>query len=154
MDWNTEIFSLPADWTYEDFQQLSERSREGFLHDSGHNLVVNAGLDQIVNLMIGANTSSFTYCGVGSSSTAAAAGDTDLTTAIGSRLAITNRYLVSTGQAHFDTFYGSASNNGTWLEVGIFNASSGPTMLNHKIISSFTKDSTKSAVVAVTVTLS
>lgn len=153
VDYNVEVFSLPADFTYEDYQRLTEREREGYLHERVHNLVLNAGLDQIVDLMIATDTSSFTHCGVGSSSQAAAAGDTDLITAIGSRVAVTNRYKVSTGEAHFDTFFSSSANAGTWQEVIIANASSAGDALNRTVISSFTKSSSNSAVVAVTVTL-
>lgn len=153
LDYNVEVFSLPADWTYADFQALSDRAKEGFLHERGHNLVVNAGLDQIGNLILGINTSSFTHCGVGSDGTAAAAGQTALTTQIGSRVSVTSRYLVSTGAAHFDTFFDSSTGAGTWLEVGLFTASSGGTMLARKVISSFVKSTSNTAVVAYTVTI-
>lgn len=149
--YNVEVFALPPDFTYEDYLALSERHREGYLAERQHNLVVNAGLDQLGNLVLGINTSSFTHCGVGSSNTAVAAGQTDLQTGI-TRIAVTNRYLVSTGAAHFDSFFSSATGNGTWLEVGLFTASSSGTMLNRTVIASFTKDTTKSAVVAITVT--
>jgi len=151
---NVKIYSHPADFTYEDFKKLTEKEKEECLVFAGDNLVVNAGLNQIVALLIATNTNSITYCGVGSNSTAVTAADTDLNTAIGSRLAITNRYAGTTGVGHFDTFYSSSSNNGTWLETGLFDASSSGNMICRKIISSFVKSSTNTATVAWTLTLS
>lgn len=151
---NVKIYSHPSDFTYQDYQLLSERAKEASLVDEGKNLVVNAGLNQIVQLLIGGNTNSITYCGVGSNSTAVTAADTDLNTAIGSRLSITNRYAGTTGVAHFDSFYSSSSNNGTWLETALFDASSSGDMICRKIISSFVKATTNTATVAWTLTIS
>src|SRR5689334_24449295 len=100
-NYNVEVFSLPPDFTYEDYLLLSERSREGYLIDRGHNLTTNAGKDQIAGLMCGTQTASAGYCGVGSSSTVEASTQTDLVSSI-ARVAITNKYVISTGSAHFD----------------------------------------------------
>lgn len=112
------------------------------------NLVVSAGLAQIVNLMIGVNTNSFNYVGVGSGSSTPVAGNTDLGTAISPRQTVTSRYLVGSTEAHWDTFFSTSQNNGTWNESGIFDASSSGDMLCRKLFgASFTKDTTKTATI-------
>lgn len=142
--------------TFDDYLKLKQKDRldrVAIHHDIGDNLVVNAGLDQIGNLILGINTNSFTHNGVGTDGTAAAAGQTALLGQI-TRVAVNSRYLVSTGAAHFDTFYDSSTGNGTWLETGLFTASVSGTMLARKVIASFTKSTSNTAVVAYTVTFS
>lgn len=146
-----ELYVLPATFTFQDYQNLTELEKKQYLWDEGDNLVVNAGADQLVNLMIGVNTNSFTKNGVGSSGTAVSAAQTALVAQIGSQLTVTSRSLESTGKAHFDTFYGSGDNAGTWLETGIFTA--GAVMLCRKVIASFVKTTSNTAVVAWTITL-
>lgn len=139
--------------TFDDY--LSERKRrQGRIYqDVGHNLIVDAGSNQIGNLCVGANTNSFTHNGVGSSTTAVAAGQTDLQTPI-TRIAVTSRYQVSNA-SHFDTFWDSATGNGTWNETGIFTAISSGTMGSRKVLSSpFTKSTANTATVAWTWTIS
>jgi len=109
------------------------------------NLVVNAGLYQIIDLIIGASDADFTHCGVGSGSNPPAAGDTDLQTPIGDRKVITERFR-STNKGTFSTFFGSADNNGTWREAGLFTALSGGTMLCRALLASpFEKTTAKTA---------
>lgn len=154
---NVEVWGFDAK-DFETVKQLVETrqyrqlDRLATYHDDGKNLVVNAGADQIANLICGVNTSSFTHCAAGSNSTAVAASDTALNTQIGSRVSVGYRYLESTGKGHFDTLFGTSDANGTWLETGLFTASSGGTMLARKIISSFVKSSTNTAVIAWTIT--
>lgn len=143
------VTGFKADYvkTFDDY--LSERKRrQGRIYsDFGDNLIVDAGSAQIGNLCIGANTNSFTHNGVGSSTTAVAAGQTDLQTSI-ARLAVTSRYQVSNA-SHFDTFWDSATGNGTWNETGIFTAISGGTMGSRKVLGSpFTKSTSNTATVA------
>lgn len=111
------------------------------------NLIVNAGLYQIIDLIIGASDADFTHCGVGSGSTPPAAGDTDLQTPIGDRKVITERFR-STNKGTFSTFFGSADNNGTWRESGLFTALTGGTMLCRALLASaFEKTTAKTATV-------
>lgn len=75
-------------------------------------------------------------------------------TIIDSGVTITNRYR-SGSVAYFDTFFSTTSNNGTWAETGIANASTGSDLLcRRKFSATFTKTSANTAVVAWTVTLS
>lgn len=121
-------------------------------YEKKDNLVVDAGMQRTIDLWIGDVTGKWTHCGVGSGTTGAASGDTDLETAIG-REAITDDYR-SGLEAHFDTFFSTSAQNGTWEETGIFSASSGGTMLCRKTFAStFTKSTSNTALIAWTVTL-
>lgn len=122
--------------------------------DTEHNLVVNAGLDHICNLLLAASSAtSFTHCAVGSNSTVVVATDTALNTQISTRKTIISRYLVSTGNANFYTFFEKADNAGTWLETGLFTAAAAGTMLARKIITSFAKTTSNAAVILWTITV-
>ena len=151
---NVKLFELPAHFTYDDYQTLQKYNElDKYMIDHGDNLVVDAGLAQIVDLMIGTDTSSFTHCRVGSGTNTPAAGDTDMQTIIGTGLTVTNRYR-SGAIAYFDTFFSTTSNNGTWNETGIANASTGSDLLcRRKLASSFVKASTNTAVIAWSITL-
>lgn len=141
--------------TFDDYlrlKKLGQLEKHTIYKDLGDNLVVNAGLNQIIALIIGSNTTSWGYCGVGSSSTAVTATDTDLNTPI-ARIAVTSPYQVS-NVGHFDTFFSVSQGNGTWNESGIFTASSGGIMLCHKVLgSSFVKSSSNTANVSWQITL-
>jgi len=145
---NVSLYELPPDFTYDDFEKLE--NKEKYLKDRGDNLAVDTGLQQILLLMIGSNTNSFTLCDVGSGSTAAAVTDTALETSIGTNT-INARYRIG-NTGYFNTFFGKNDENGTWAETGLFNASS--VMLCRRLLSSpFVKSTSNSAVVAWTITL-
>ena len=63
---NVKLYSYPANYTFDKIQKLTESEKNEYLIDKGDNLVVDAGLAQIVDLMIATDTSSFTHCRVGS----------------------------------------------------------------------------------------
>lgn len=150
---NVKLYSFPANFTYEDVKRLRENGElEKYLVDEGKNLVVDAGLQQIIDLMVGKNTTSFTHCSTGSGTNTPAAGDTDLQTSLG-RVAISERYRSGLSAA-FDTFFVAGDNNGSWNETGIHTAASGGTMLcRRKFGATFTKASTNTALIQWTVTL-
>jgi len=138
------IYSLPPDFTYEDFKKCD---KEKYLVDRGENLVVDMGLRAILNLMTGQSTSYFNYCGVGSGTTAAAADDTDIETAIGSRVAVNDSWRGGLS-GYWYTFFDKNTCNGTWTESVIANASSGGDILcRRKFISSFVKSTSNAGVV-------
>ena len=126
------------------FLRLQVKDKDGnLLQDTGfsENLVTNAGLAAIAGLV--GNTGSitaFTYLAVGTSSTAAAASQTTLVaeitdTGLARASATVSR---STTTATNDTlqfdYVWTASGSKSILEVGVFNASSGGTMLARKVI--------------------
>ena len=43
---NVKLYELPPDFKYDDFKKLEDKNR--YLIDSGDNLVVDAGLQQII----------------------------------------------------------------------------------------------------------
>ncbi len=152
---NVELYEFPADMTYDKYLKLKETGdHKRYIKDKGDNLVVDAGLAQIVDLMIGTDTSSFTHCRVGSGTNTPAAGNTDMQTIIGVGVTVTNRYR-SGAVAYFDTFFSTSANNGSWEETGIANASTGSDLLcRRKFSSTFTKTSSNTALVAWSITLS
>jgi hypothetical protein len=94
------------------------------------------------------------YLGVGSGTTAFAIGQTDLITPAG-----TNPRKVATASRvgpviTFVATYSTADANIAWEEVGIFNASSGGTMLARKVEALGTKVNTQTWVLTVTATFS
>lgn len=162
---NVEAFIFPADRirNYNDYLLLggspafpTYRSivahSIAIQYERKDNLVVDAGMQRTIDLWIGDVSGAFTHCGVGSGTTAPVAGNTDLETPIG-REAITDSYRSGLG-AHFDTFFSTSAQNGTWEETGIFSASSGGTMLcRKKFDSTFTKSTANTALIAWTITI-
>ena len=141
---NVSIYSLPPDFTYEDFKKCN---KEMYLIDKGKNLVVDMGLKAILNLMTGQSTEYFNYCGVGSGTTVAAATDTDIETAIGSRVAVNDAWRGGLS-GYWYTFFDKNTCNGTWTESVIANASSGGDILcRRKFNSSFVKTTSNAGVV-------
>jgi hypothetical protein len=132
-----------------------------------HNLLLNAGITRILNLLIGAGGTAFnnanTRVGVGNSSTAEAAGQTDLQAAAGS----SNRYFnmadasnpsVSGQTMTVVSTFASANGNFTWSEWGIDNGSTAGTtvtapLLNRRVAAMGTKTSGATWALTVTITL-
>ena len=118
--------------------------------DAGRNALVQAGIGAAVTAFNNANS----YIGVGDSTTAFAAGQTDLQ-------ATTNKVRkvqdagYPQGAANVITWrstFGTADANFAWNEWGVFNGSSGGTMLNRKVESLGTKTNTQTWQFTVTLT--
>jgi hypothetical protein len=111
------------------------------------NLLVNSGIQLLEDLLIGAAGTSFSNSnarlGVGDSSTAAAAGQTDLQAATNKfRKVMDATYPSRTSQTlSFRSTFDTGEANFAWAEWGIFNAASAGTMLNRKVESLGTKSS-------------
>ena len=150
---NVEIYSFPAD-KFPDYESIKDMDKSKYLIDKGDNMVVDYGLDFIKNLLTAATTGSILYSGVGSSTTAVTSANTDLGTAIGSRLAIQTTYSGGTGIAKFDAFYTAGDNNGSWNEAIISPSSSGANAFARKIlVSTYTKATTNTALLSWTITI-
>ena len=150
---NVEIYSFPAD-KFPTLESIKNIDKKPYLIDRGDNMVVDYGLDFIKNLITATTTGSILYNGVGSSSTAVTSADTDLGTAIGSRLAIQTVYSGGTGIAKFDTFYTAGDNNGTWNESIISPSISGANAFARKIlVSPYTKSTSNTALISWTITI-
>lgn len=109
------------------------------------NLYVNAGIALTLDLLIGAGGTVFSnanaHIGVGDSSTAASAGQTNLQAATNKfRKAMEATFPSRSAQTlTFKSSYGSGEANFAWEEWAIFNDSTAGTMLNRKVQSFGTK---------------
>lgn len=118
--------------------------------------LVDAGRNHMVQATIGAAVTAFNnanaYIGVGASTTAHAVGQTDLITTP-TRKAMDATY--PSGAANVITFrstFATGDANIAWNEWGVFNASTGGTMLNRKVESLGTKTGTQTWQFTVTLT--
>ena len=150
-----------GDWTAEQIEQgLAGAPIE--VHEA-ENILVNTGIQLLLDLLIGAGGTTYangnTYIGIGDSSTAASASQTDLQAA-------TNRFKRvmdatfpsrSAQTLTFRTTYATSEGNFAINEAGVFNG--GPafatgTMLNRLVSSLGTKTSATTLQLTVTLTIS
>jgi hypothetical protein len=125
--------------------------------ESEPNLLVNAGIDFILNRIVGTTGTSFNstnaYIGVGTGTTAPAAGQTDLQGGTKTRELVDGAPTVSSQVLTFVATFETTDANHAWSEWGLFNASTAGTMLNRSVTAFGTKTSAESWVATVTVTL-
>lgn len=105
-----------------------------------NNLVVDAGLDFIASRMVGTSSSVMSHMGIGSGTTAAAAGNTDLESILGSRITLTSSTATSEEVLYVASF-GAGVSTGAVTESAIFNASSSGDMLCRTTFSVINKSS-------------
>lgn len=117
-----------------------------------HNLVVTTGLNYIVSRMKDATATAMTHMAVGSGNTAAAAGNTGLGTELG-RVALTST-TVSANTIQYVATFPAGTGTGAVTEAGVFNASSGGTMLCRTVFGVVTKDVGDAMTITWTVTVS
>jgi hypothetical protein len=110
------------------------------------NILVNAGINLLTNLLTGAGGTVYSnanaYLGVGDSTTAASASQTDLQAATNKLRTAMNAGYPTSGTSQKVTFqsdFGSSEANYAWEEFAVFNAASAGTMLNRKVTSQGTK---------------
>ena len=130
------------------------KSANGSVKDSRaiKNLVVNDGLNFIVSRMKDTTQGAMSHMAVGSSTTAAAAGQTDLVSILGSREALDST-AVSTNTVTYVSSFSAGSGTGAVTEAGIFNASSGGDMLCRTVFDVVNKQATDSMTITWTITL-
>jgi hypothetical protein len=116
------------------------------------NLVVNSGLNYIVSRMKDTTLGAMSHMAVGSGSTAAAGGNTALGTELG-RVALTST-TVSTNTIEYVALFPAGTGTGTVTEAGVFNNSSGGTMLCRTVFGVVTKDVGDSMSITWTITVS
>ena len=120
-----------------------------------NNLVVDTGLDYIASRMKDATATAMSHMALGTGTTAAAAGDTDLETLVGSREALdSGSPTVSTNTINYVCSFEAGDVTGAITEAGIFNAASGGDMLCRVVFSAVNLTSTDSISVDWTITLS
>ena len=123
------------------------------------NILVNAGIRNLLDLLIGAGTPTVfnnanAHLGVGDSTAAAGAGQTDLQGTNKTRSPMETSYPSRTDQtATFRAIFGTTDANQAWEEWAIFGAAVGGVMLNRKVQSFGTK-STGTWAFTVSVTVS
>ena len=130
------------------------KSADGSVKDSRaiKNLVVNDGLNFIVSRMKDTTQGVMSHMAVGSSTTAAAAGQTDLVSILGSREALDST-AVSANTVTFISSFSSGSGTGAVTEAGIFNASTSGDMLCRTVFAVVNKQATDSMTITWTITL-
>lgn len=120
------------------------------------NLVVNTGLAYIASRMTGTSKSVMSHMALGSGTTAAAAGQTDLVSVLGSREAIDSTTISGTNNEKvvYVSSFEAGDATGSVTEAGIFNASSSGDMLCRTVFSVVNKAADDTMSVTWTITLS
>jgi len=131
------------------------KDKDGNVKDSRdiHNLVVSAGLTFICSRMAGASASVMSHMALGSGSTAASAGQTNLVSTLGSREALDSSTASSNTITYVSSFE-AGEGTGAVTEAGIFNGSSGSTMLCRTVFPVVNKQADDTMSVTWTITLS
>jgi hypothetical protein len=116
------------------------------------NLVVDTGLDYIASRMKDTTDTAMSHMAIGTGSTAAAAADTTLGTEA-DRNALTSTTVTDNAVAYVASF-AAGEGTGAITEAGIFNASSGGTLLCRTVFSVVNKGASDSMTITWTVTIS
>jgi len=118
------------------------------------NLVVDTGLAFIASRMTGTSKAVMSHMALGSSTTAAAAGQTNLVSVLGSREALDSTTLTGSNKAvAYVSSFEAGDGTGAVTEAGIFNASSGGDMLCRTVFSVVNKGADDVMSITWTVTL-
>jgi hypothetical protein len=117
------------------------------------NLVVDAGLDYIASRMEGTSSNVMSHMALGSGTTAAAAGDTDLESILGSRELLDSTTVTDNAVQYIASFE-AGDGTGAVTECGLFNASTGGSMLCRTVFSVVNKLDDDSMSITWTVTIS
>tara|TARA_E500000331_G_scaffold351257_1_gene397556 strand:+ start:1230 stop:1685 length:456 start_codon:yes stop_codon:yes gene_type:complete len=118
------------------------------------NLVVDSGLVFIASRMTGTAKAVMSHMALGSSTTAAAAGQTALTSQLGSREALDSTTLTGSNKAvAYVSSFEAGDATGAVTEAGLFNASSGGDMLCRTVFSVVNKAADDTMSVTWTITL-
>lgn len=116
------------------------------------NKVVDAGLTFILSRMSGTSKAAMSHMALGTGTTAAAAGQTDLVSLAGSRVALDSTTPSTTTITYVATF-GPGVATGAITEAGIFNAATGSDMLCRTVFPVVNKQSGDTIVITWTITL-
>lgn len=116
------------------------------------NLVVTTGKDYVASRMKDATATAMSHMAIGTGSTAAAASDTALGNQ-SARTTLTSTTVTDNDVVYVDTFP-AGTGTGAITEAGIFNASSGGTMLCRTVFSVVNKGASDAMTITWTVTVS
>lgn len=119
------------------------------------NLIVSAGLEFMCSRMAGTSAGVMSHMALGSGTTAAAAGQTDLVSILGSREALDSS-TASNNTITYVSSFEAGEGTGAVTEAGIFNAASSGTMLCRTVFPVINKeaDDTMSVTWTITITAS
>jgi hypothetical protein len=117
-----------------------------------NNLIVSAGLEFICSRMAGTSANVMSHMALGSGTTAAAAGQTDLVSILGSREALDSSTASSNTITYVSSFE-AGEGTGAVTEAGIFNAASSGDMLCRTVFSVVNKEADDTMSVTWTITL-
>lgn len=122
------------------------------------NLLLNTGIDEIWNLIVGDSVNHFAFAnckiGVGNDNTAAQATDTDLVGGSTAYVTMDATYPTSSSQAvNFRATFGSGVGTFAWEEF-VIKQDTSSICLNRKVESKGTKSSGETWVITLTITLS
>lgn len=115
------------------------------------NLVVTVGKNFVASRMVGTSPAVMSHMAIGTTNTAAAAGDTTLA-AEAARVALTSG-AASTNVATFIATFPAGTGTGAIVEAGILNNSSGGTLLARTVFSVINKGALDSMTITWTVTV-
>lgn len=120
------------------------------------NLVVNSGLAFIISRMAGTSKAVMSYMALGSSTTAAAAAQTDLVSILGIREAIDSTTISGTNNEKivYVSSFEAGKATGAVTEAGIFNALTGGDMLCRTVFPVINKQADDTMSISWTLTLS
>lgn len=134
------------------------RDKDGNVKDERDvdNLVVNAGLAYIISRMVGTSKSVMSHMALGAGTTAAAAGQTDLVSVLGSREALDSTTIAgaNNNQVVYVSSFEAGDATGAVTEAGIFNASTAGDMLCRTVFPVVNKAADDALTVTWTITLS
>jgi hypothetical protein len=117
------------------------------------NLVVTAGKGFIASRMKDATATAMTHMEVGTSSTAAAVGDTTLVAAVASSRTTLTSTTVTTNSVAYVCSFAAGTGTGALTEAGLFNAASAGTMLCRTVFSVINKGAADTLGITWTVTV-
>ena len=133
------------------------KDKNGKVKDSRviHNLVVNSGLTFICSRMGATSAGVMSHMALGSGTTAASSGQTDLVSILGSREALDSTSASSNTITYVSSFE-AGEGTGAVTEAGVFNAASSGTMLCRTVFAVVNKaaDDTMSVTWTITLTAS
>lgn len=134
------------------------KNKDGYVKEQREikNLVVNSGLAYIISRMVGTAKSVMSHMAVGSGSTAAAAGDTDLSSILGSRKTLDSTTIAGSNNEKvvYVATFAPGEGTGAVVEAGVFNASTSGDMLCRTVFAVVNKGSDDTMTITWTITIS
>lgn len=129
---------------------------DGVIKDSREvkNLVVTSGKTFIASRMVGAASNVMSHMELGTGTTAAAVGNTTLETVISASRTALSSGTSSTNVVTYVASFPAGTGTGAVTEAGIFNASSGGTMLCRTVFSVVNKGADDAMSITWTITVS